>query len=336
MHQLHLNSFFTGRYGKRAAHLLMLVFTVAILDYSLGALLDYYYFKQQSGWLYRTTYALNETNAELIILGSSRANHHYHPDVIGQRLHFTYYNAGRDGSYLFYHYAVLKGILKRYKPKMVILDFGITEFMKNQESYDRISYLLPYYKTHPEIRSIIELKSTAEKLKLISRIYPFNSSLVTIVAGNPVFHMTKDGDKEGYIPLHNKWNEPLITYNSSECYEFDTTEIRIYKMLIQDCINAGVKLYIVASPYFHKLKSTECSILEGRKIAGLYNIPFIDFSGNEYFTARPQLFDDSYHLNDQGARVFSGMLMDTITGNTAGTPGMKLSGYTSSSSNRNK
>lgn len=336
MRHLRLQYFQMGRCGRRTVHLLLLVLTVAILDYSLGTLLDYYYFKQKSGWLYRTTYALNETKADLIVIGSSRANHHYHPGIIKQRLKLTYYNAGRDGSYLFYHYAVLKGILKRYKPKIIILDFGITEFVKNQESYDRISYLLPYYKTHPEIRSIIELKSSAEKLKLISKIYPFNSSLVTIIAGNPAFHMTKDGDKEGYIPLYHSWNEPLISYNSSERYEFDTTQVRIYKLLIQDCINAGVKLYVVASPYFHKSKSADCSIVEGKRIADLYNIPFIDFSGNEYFTARPQLFDDSYHLNDQGARIFSGMLMDTITGNTAGSPGPELPGFAASSSSRNK
>ena len=42
----------------------------------------------------------------------------------------SFYNAGRDGNFMFYHLAVLKGVLNRYSPKIVILDFVAEELHK--------------------------------------------------------------------------------------------------------------------------------------------------------------------------------------------------------------
>lgn len=301
-----------NKYAGRALQFILLLVTVAVIDLALGNLLENFYFKQKSGWLYRTTYALNETTADLVIIGSSRANHHYHPDVLSKGLNLSYYNAGRDGSYIFYHYAVIRSILKRYKPKVIIFDFIKTGFKPSQESYDRTAYLLPYYRSHPELRDIIETKSPFEKVKLLSRIYPYNSMLVTIAAGHPALHSTRDGDNEGFIPLLDKWNEPLVSYKASPCYDFDKEEVRIYESILTDCIKSGTRIYVVVSPYFHKLATPDCSVIEARKIAAQYNVPFLDFGDSEYFRNSPQLFYDSYHLNENGAREFSALLVEAI------------------------
>ena len=163
---------------------------IFLLDFSTGSLLKYLYFHQNSGWLYRSSYAIDSTQAEIVIFGSSTANHHYNPDIFEKRMGMSTFNAGKDGQAIFYHYAILKGMLKRYSPRIVILDFNVGEFEKDQRSYDRISSLLPYYENHPEIRSIILLKSPYEKYKLISKIYP-----------------TPTGRKE-YIPLWEIFARP--------------------------------------------------------------------------------------------------------------------------------
>lgn len=89
---------------------LVVLFTIVfILDYSIGNVLRYFYFKQESGLQYRTTYSIEKTRADVLIFGSSRANHHYNPIVFENRLKQSYYNVGRDGNFIFYHSAVLKG-----------------------------------------------------------------------------------------------------------------------------------------------------------------------------------------------------------------------------------
>ncbi|HEY5369695.1 MAG TPA: hypothetical protein VIJ75_11955 [Hanamia sp.] len=188
------------------------IFTIVCfcLDFVIGTILNKLYFKQQSGLQYRTTYAIEKTNAEVIVLGSSRANHHYVPAVFENILHYSFYNAGKDGSSIFYNYAILKGILKRYKPRIIVLEILKEELGFEKEWYDRLSELLPYYATHPEIRSIILLKSRSERLKLISKIYPYNSSLLTILIGNTELNKKRRMDLEGYVPLFKTYKGSLF------------------------------------------------------------------------------------------------------------------------------
>ncbi|MEI8201392.1 MAG: hypothetical protein WCH34_00150 [Bacteroidota bacterium] len=293
--------------------LLVFIAIVFVIDFAVGNVLRYLYFKQESGLLYRTTYSIEKTTADVLVFGSSRANHHYHPEVLEKRLHLSYYNVGRDGNFMFYHYAVLKGILKRYSPKLIILDFVKGEFKPSQESYDRLSSLLPYYHSHPEMRSIIELKSKYEWLKLVSSIYPYNSSIFTIAAGNAEFNKTRKGDIQGYVPLSKTWNGPLQIDSSSTNKEIDSNKVNMYASFIKDCISSKVKLIVVCSPYYHKSLHPDYSLTLGQEIARKYNVPFFDYSSDSMFVNNVKYFADINHLNDGGAMVFSNILVDKIS-----------------------
>jgi hypothetical protein len=288
---------------------------VWILDGSIGKMLEYFYFKQKSGVLFRTTYSIEQTKAELLIFGTSRANHDYRPDIFGKRLMLSAYNVGRDANYIFYHYAVLSAILKRYTPKVIILDFINGEFKSDRESYDRLQSLLPYYTRHPEMRSIIELRGPYEKIKLLSRIYPYNSSIFTIAAGNAQFNKRRSDDIQGYVPLNKVWAEPIRTADKAwTTYSVDSAKINVYEAFIQDCLRLHVKLYIVCSPYFVKTQKVDYSIVTGKEIARKYNIPFFDYSTDTAFLVRRDIFADEFHLNDEGAQIFSNLLIDQMMG----------------------
>jgi hypothetical protein len=295
---------------------MVILFTIIfIFDFSIGNILSYLYFKQESGLQYRTTYSIEKTKADLLIFGSSRANHHYHPDVFEKKLHLSYYNVGRDGNFIFYHYAVLKGILKRYSPKIVILDIVQGEFQLDPNSYDRLSSLLPYYRTHPEMHSIIELRNKYEKLKLLSSIYPYNSSIFTILAGNAEFNKKRKSDIKGYVPVLKTWHNSIqMDYNPVK-YKIDSIKVKAYESFIQNCIHSKVKLYIVCSPYFIKSNHTDYSIILAQGIAKKYNIKFWDFSKDSIFINNPKLFGDITHLNDDGAKIFSTKITDNIRNN---------------------
>jgi hypothetical protein len=44
-------------------------------------------------------------------------------------------------------------------------------------------------------------------------------------------------------------------------------------------------------------------------------VPFFDLSNDSLFLHSPELFADISHLNDEGAKVFSGILTDKIHSN---------------------
>jgi predicted peroxiredoxin len=308
---LHIKKILQKPFFNFLFKLLIFILIVFILDLSIGSMLRYFYFKQHNGFLYRTTYTIEETTAELLIFGASKANHQYSPEIFEKRLNLSYYNAGRDGSSIFYHYAVLKSVLKRYTPKMIILDIS-RDFEKNQGSYDRISMLLPYYKSHPEMRSIIEMKSPYEKFKLISRIYPYNSLLFSITAGNSEFNKERYAVIKGYVPLLRVWEGKLQTLYEPTNYKLDSVKISIYESFITDCIKAGVKLYVVSSPDFFKLNYNEKSNIVGEQIANKYNLKFLNYSNDSLFLNNAKYFADLSHLNDNGAKVFSNLIIDDI------------------------
>lgn len=277
---------------------------VYLLDFTAGQVLRYFYFKQDSGLQYRTTYAVDKTRAELLIFGSSRANHHYVPAVLEQQFKMSYYNVGRDGNYVFYHFAVLQSVLKRYTPKLIILDVIHGEFDTGEESYDRLSSLLPYYKSHPEMRPIINLKSKYEKLKLISNVYPYNSSIFTIAIGNTDYNKKRTNDIKGYVPLYNKWAQPLSEEHTLP-HPLDSTKINVYKAFLSECKAKGIKVYVVCSPYYINPAYTDLSISQASAIAQQMQVPFFDYSKDSFFLQRPDLFSDIDHLNDKGATIFS-------------------------------
>jgi hypothetical protein len=296
-------------YTKFLIRLLIFAAIVFLLDLGAGTILRHYYFKQSSGLMYRTTYAMDSTKADVIVMGSSRANHHYYPTVFEDSLNQSYYNAGRDGCRILYHYAVLQSILKRHTPKAIVLDVLGDELIATPDAYDRLSCLLPYYKTHKEIREVVDFKSDFERYKLLSAAYPFNSSIFTIIKGNS--NVASAGFK-GYIPLLRQWNKPLQQQPPYGKQEVDTLLSKYFDAFITTCKKADIKLYMVTSPSFEVIPTTPPGLVAAKAIAAKHNILFFDFSNDAYFTANGQLFQDVGHLNEPGAKIFSQKIVAAI------------------------
>jgi hypothetical protein len=300
-----------------AAYLLLKLFllflAVILLDRAIGSVLRHFYFRQVSGMAYRTTYSIDSTEAELLVFGSSRANHHYHPDVFTAGLPYTYYNVGRDGSYNLYHYAVLRSVLKRYKPRAILLEFGREEFRETPVGYERLSVLLPYYAPHPEIREIVHMRSNTERLKLTaSAIYPFNSSMFSIAIGNAEINKKRRGDYMGYVALDKQWPKPLQDEAPAAAYEMDSLSVWAYESFLKDCKAAGTQVFVLCSPYFTRGTQADASMQLGKEIAARHDVPFLDFSRDAYFLERRELFSDVLHLNDEGAKQYSAMVIEKI------------------------
>jgi len=288
-------------------------FTVVFLiDFVVGNVLKKYYFSQHAGYDFQTTYSIEKTNADVLVFGSSRAVNIFNTGIFEQRLNLSCFNAGRYGQPIFYHYAILKCDLKRYTPKIVILSFDAGYFSKGQAAYDRLAVLLPYYKGHPEIRSIVLLKGPFEKIKLCSKIYPYNSLLLPIITGNSAYGNSKYSHTNGFIPMKKTFSGPLQTIDYSKEQELDSIKINTYRSFIRDCIKSNTRLYIVCPPYLINSIGTDLSLNTGKKIAQEYGINFLDYSRDGFFSKKPELFADYRHLNERGVEVFSNMVAARI------------------------
>jgi hypothetical protein len=300
-----------NKYLRFLFRLSSILLIVALLDFFIGSLLRYYYFKQIAGEGYRTTYAIDSTTADILVFGSSRANHHYVPEIFEDSLKMTFYNTGRDGNFLLYNYAVFAAVMKRYTPKIVIFDLNPDDLFYDEASYDRLSSLLPYYRNHHEIRDIVNLKSPYEKFKLISSIYPFNSSLMTIGIGNMELNKQRKSDRKGYVPL--KYNMIDTTLNSISDFQgvSDKNNLNALNGIMKYCVDKNIHLLLIQSPIFSHVKPLKVNdIVE--QMAKRYKIEFWTFSNDSNFLHNPKYFQDQNHLNEIGAKCFSQIVVKRI------------------------
>lgn len=286
--------------------LVIFILMLILFDFLIGKAIQYSFSKQDSGALYRTTYSMDSTTAEILIFGSSKANHSYDTRIFRQLMpNLSSYNCGNDGSSIFYHYAVLKTILKRYLPKIIILDFVPGEFRLVPGHYEKLSYLLPFVNNHKEIREIVLLKSRYENIKLLSKVYPYNSLLVSIVGGMLNIHSTGQFADNGYVPLEGEWEADLETYYPGNNELLDSNKIYYFQAFLDECIKADIKLYICSSPGFIDLRNGDKSIVYGKKLAMEREVPYYDYSIDTTFINHRYLFRDIAHLNYLGAEKFT-------------------------------
>lgn len=295
---------------KLILNLAYVAIVVFVLDFAIGRTLRYFYFRETSGLHFRTTYAMEKTEADILVFGSSRANHHYVPEVFEGSFKMTFYNTGRDGNGIFFQTAVLKSVLKRYTPKVIILDYA-GGFGKGGDDYDRLSSLLPYYRTHKEIRDIVGLKGPFERLKLISEIYPFNSQIITIAIGNLEINKKRKPDNRGYVALYNEWQAKIDSIDTLPAYTVDSKKITAFQDFINLAKKSGAKFFVIYSPIYLKFnRSQDIDIC--KDVCSFENVPFWDFSKDKVFFNKNRLFQDVSHLNHYGAMIFSNLIVAKI------------------------
>ena len=284
------------------------ILILIVFDFLVGKGLKYFYFKIKTGQYAETTYALNTVDKYFLVFGSSRATHNFSSDIIKSEWGPSFYNVGSDGQGIFYDEAILRSILKRYTPKVIILSIDFLEFDPSREAYDRLSKLLPYYSSHQEIRNIINLRSKFEKIKLYSQIYPFNSMILNIIA-DPIAAKRSDN---GYIPLFGVWKEPLKRGEFTEKV-IDKVKIKAYQDFISLAVHSGAHVVVVAAPYFLNFDYANSHTFKTASLIAQENgVGFIDYSQDPFFLAHSKFFDDPYHLNDEGAKIFTKMVVGDV------------------------
>lgn len=283
------------------------------LDKGLGRLLHHFYFKIQHGEQARMTYAIDSCLAETVILGSSRAAHHYVSPIIGKILNTSCYNAGKDKQRLRYCFAMLNMMYRRYSPRQIILDLNPTALEMDENGLDELSDLLPYYDSHPEIRSIVNERNRFEYIKTYSDLYCYNSLPLKIIFNN-LSNKRDINEAGGYVPLLiQKEIIPDTPENLLPASPIDAALVNYFKSMIKLTKEHHSKLYVVISPIYNHIPNDFQSVQLAKAICEKEKIPFLDYSQSPIFLKHgPEMFLDIGHLNDSSAAGFSTLLANDM------------------------
>ena len=95
---------------------------VVIMDLVFGYGFSWLRSHAKGGSTANCEYIANRVEEDIIILGSSRATHHYIPQIIEDSLGMSCYNCGEEGNGVILAYGRLKMLTNRYKPQLILYE----------------------------------------------------------------------------------------------------------------------------------------------------------------------------------------------------------------------
>jgi hypothetical protein len=257
--------------------------------------------------------------APLLICGSSRARHHYDTDTLSARLGLEAWNFGRDGQFdAYYPFGVAALVLRHYTPRVWILEVEDMT-IGGPDHMASLNVLLPYANQNPAVAELVNRRSRYERLKRLSRIYPYNSLVLALYDWRATAEI---GSRRGYGPLDGQLAPEDTVAEPASAGELrapapNSLKLRYLKAMVDSLERRGVSVLAVRGPEFARagldLERERAEKARLEAALRLLGVPLLDFCRD----ACPELgearyFRDRTHLNRLGAGKFSALLADSI------------------------
>lgn len=251
-------------------------------------------------------------DAEVIIMGTSRANCHYIPRIMEPRIGKSVYNAGIDGSKNIYaHYFALCLLLGHHIPDVICLELMSADYRPQQDSFSGLSFFAPYIGYSDDADSLFRVAGKYSLYRL-SHLYRFNSKSVSNIAGSI---KRKTQDEKGFIPSPDGMiHDRLICSDEDNPkdgkFEIDSLKLEYLSKFADRCAEKGVKLIFTMSPAYTVADTALYTPI--KKLAAEKSIPVMDYHTAGLFHDHPEYFHDLRHLNIPGAKAYSQVFAEDL------------------------
>ncbi|WP_372757963.1 hypothetical protein [Mariniflexile sp.] len=258
-------------------------------------------------------------NTDIAILGNSRAQAHYNPEVITGATHLDSYNLGVSGTTLNILKIRWQSYINRNKlPKILIIDVDYNLLGTANTFFEKLQYL-PYVneEEYTNVAKQLDKNYLLEKYVPLYKyrgfemgVYSQIKSLVKADCSNYI---------NGFIINENKWdeqdwdtfetkrlNETVDAKYFNTMYENGVEELRtILKFFNKN----NIQVHLIWSPQYYKVHAFKInqrqyvdSLLT--KIAKDYKVNYVNFSNDSLVYSKANFYNHS-HLNKHGADLFS-------------------------------
>lgn len=291
---------------KRA---IAIVVTFIVLDIAFGLTMRYVADHAKGGDTYNMNYINRHFDDSLAIFGSSRANHHYVSQVFEDSLGLSSYNCGIDGNGILLAYCFLNNIMAQGKaPEVIIYDFFPEyDLYDNGDHQVALTRIKQFYDIEG-MKEIIDDLSETEYVKLHLSTYRYNSDFIQMLsdAVSPKQVVVK-----GYKPIYGKMTTEFVKTDDQVNTAIDPVKVKYLQKFIALCRKHSIKLVFVTSPQYNGAPANTNNRELLRRYGGS-GLRFIEMSDDSVFKGNRNLFKDTQHLNNEGAVLFSTMLVDSI------------------------
>ena len=281
---------------------------MVIVDIAFGYGFDFLMSHAKGGSTANNYYIANECTDDVIILGSSRATHHYIPQMIEDSLGVSCYNCGEEGNGVILAYGRYKMLTERYSPKLIIYeitpgyDYGI------DESYSKyLGYLRPYYNKGGIEEIFDTYDDELSSIKMLSNMYQNTGKIIPDVLDNIVYR----DNLKGYAPLYGTLEDSPRLADNKPMVEIDPHKLSLLETLVIDSKEKGIQFLCAISPkcsYENQGLDYEPAL----QICKKYEVPVLNNLQLGSISSDNTYFQDVGHMNDKGARLYTQLVINEI------------------------
>lgn len=258
----------------------------------------------------KAEYVINKVEADIVIIGSSRAQSHYDTKVFCDSIpNMTVFNCGGDGQKFWYCDIITNCILDRYNPKLIIWDFRLQDLDQYAEN---LSLLYPYFKENDYIKRRLLEREPLLKYQLWLNTYRYNGSGSRILTAS---RLPKDygKDKLGYSG-HKPLKTISMVFNDLNYMPKspDSEKVESLEKTLVRAKEKGIPVVLSISPVVNKIKGKNTTIESIRSVCNKHNVKFINDSQLEGFVGDSSKAYDSGHLNSEAAAEFTKLLINQL------------------------
>ncbi len=276
---------------------------IAVVDFSLGKV--FHYMQARAGGRTGAEYYVCEKATEdIIIMGSSRASHHYVPEIISDKFGMSCFNAGQDGNGIILQYGRWKMMSERYTPKLLIYDISSGFDMAVNDNMTYVDRLKPFC-SDANVKNYVSSIFPMERFKTLSGMYCYNYKFIEMAFDNLRYDDYRKS--AGYLPLNGHIRQEVVDRMlETRKDEISTDEVKLYylEQLVKEAKEKETEVVLVVSPYWKGGGYSLAAYGDVQDLAHKYGVQFIEYLGS-WICDETDCFEDSYHLNDKGAKVFT-------------------------------
>lgn len=252
-----------------------------------------------------------ETNPELAIYGSSRAFIQINPKILEDKVKYTTYNFGLNGSKFkmqFYRFKLY--LNNNVNPKIVVWNLDTFSFSHINSVFQPNQYA-PFMLWNFKLYNALKEYKDTSFLDVVFPLYRYRNQKYwkDQITRSKKEKLNKDGffRDNGFKSYNRKWNvnwEKLQRKPSN----FNRVDFLLLEQLINLCNKKNIQLIFILSPEYYKgqpyMTNREEIIKYYKSTINKYKIPFIDYS-KDTISYQKKYFYNTTHMNYKGADSFS-------------------------------
>ena len=258
-----------------------------------------------------------EVNADVLVLGNSRAWVHIDPEMLENWSGLSAYNIGANG----FHYNNQKALYEFYKsknkfPKIIVQSVDLGLMSKDHNIFNKVQYM-PYIASQALYDQFLSIDSSLPFDRYIP-MYKYRNYYMEMVNG--LFSAlsiqtdwnTRQTKNKGFAAQNRQWQPGRVFNTEILIPEAEIEEgFEYLQSVINDCRKNGSVFIMVYTPQHDELKTNreqKKEIIDRfRDLAEEEGVFFFDYSQLE-MNKDKKFFYNAAHLNAEGVEEFSKFL----------------------------